>query len=91
MIFGAGVLYGKEIITMFMTSVSLAVAAIPEGLPAVVTVVMAIGVQRLAQAQRHHPQAPRRGDIGERHRHLFRQDRDADAEPDDRYPVLLQR
>jgi Ca2+-transporting ATPase len=48
-IFGAGVWYGKEIITMFMTSVSLAVAAIPEGLPAVVTVVMAIGVTRLAK------------------------------------------
>lgn len=35
-------------IEMFMTSVSLAVAAIPEGLPAIVTIVLSIGVQRLA-------------------------------------------
>ena len=34
---------------MFMTSISLAVAAIPEGLPAIVTIVLAIGMQRMSQ------------------------------------------
>ena len=48
-IFGVGLLYGKEIIHMFMTAVSLAVAAIPEGLPAVSTIVLAIGVQRMVK------------------------------------------
>ena len=48
-IFGVGLLYGKEPIHMFMTAVSLAVAAIPEGLPAVFTIVLAIGVQRMVK------------------------------------------
>lgn len=48
-IFLVGVLYGNSIIHMFMTAVSLAVAAIPEGLPAISTVVLAIGVQRLVK------------------------------------------
>jgi Ca2+-transporting ATPase len=46
-IFLLGILYGKKPMNMFLTSVSLAVAAIPEGLPAIVTVVLAIGVQRM--------------------------------------------
>jgi P-type Ca2+ transporter type 2C len=49
LIFIVGVLYGNSAISMFMTAVSLAVAAIPEGLPAVSTVVLAIGVQRMVK------------------------------------------
>ena len=48
-IFVVGLLYGKEPIHMFMTAVSLAVAAIPEGLPAVFTIVLASGVQRMVK------------------------------------------
>ncbi|HEX2952481.1 MAG TPA: calcium-translocating P-type ATPase, SERCA-type [Bacillota bacterium] len=48
-IFVVGVLRGLQVFPMFLTSVSLAVAAIPEGLPAIVTIVLAIGVQRMAK------------------------------------------
>ncbi len=48
-IFIVGLIQGKEPINMFMTAVSLAVAAIPEGLVAVSTIVLAIGVQKMVK------------------------------------------
>lgn len=48
-IFIVGVLYGNSVVEMFMVAVSLAAAAIPEGLPVVSTIVLAVGVQRLAK------------------------------------------
>ncbi len=48
-IFIIGVLYGRDIIGMFMVAVSLAVAAIPEGLPAISTIILSMGVRRMAR------------------------------------------
>ena len=49
LIFAVGIIQGKEPIHIFMTAVSLAVAAIPEGLVAVSTIVLAIGVQKMVK------------------------------------------
>ena len=48
-IFVVGILNGIPAMEIFMTAVSLAVSAIPEGLPAIVTVVLSIGVQRMVK------------------------------------------
>jgi P-type Ca2+ transporter type 2C len=44
----AGALRGWPLMQVFMASVSLAIAAVPEGLPAIVTIALAVGVQRMA-------------------------------------------
>ena len=49
LIFAIGLARGMPLLELFMTSVSLAVAAVPEGLPAIVTVALALGVQRMAR------------------------------------------
>ncbi len=48
-IFILGLMRGEELKLMFLTAVSIAVAAVPEGLPAVVTIALALGSQRMLQ------------------------------------------
>jgi len=49
LIFAAGILRGEPLINMFLTAVSLAVAAIPEGLPAVITIALSLGAYRMVK------------------------------------------
>jgi Ca2+-transporting ATPase len=47
--FGIAVLQGRDIVEMFITAIALAVAAVPEGLTAVVTIVLALGVTKMVR------------------------------------------
>jgi len=51
LIFGLGIVAGRERFEMFLTSVAVAVAAIPEGLPVAITVILALGMERILKKQ----------------------------------------
>jgi Ca2+-transporting ATPase len=48
-VFVIGILAGRSFLEMFLTSIAVAVAAIPEGLPVAMTVILAVGVERMAR------------------------------------------
>ena len=79
-----GLARGESFDTLFITGVALAVAAIPTGLPAVVTALLSMGTREIAQPQRHRQAAAGRGDAGLDVRDLLGQDRHPDPQQDDR-------
>ena len=82
-IFVVGLLNGIAVMENLHDGGLAAVSAIPEGLPAIVTVVLSIGVQRMVKKNANHPPPARGRDAGQRLHHLLGQDRHADAEPHD--------
>ena len=84
LVIGLGLLRDESFDTLFVTGVTLAVAAIPTGLPAVVTALLSLGTQEIARTERDREAASGRRNPRVDVRDLFGQDRDPHAQQDDR-------
>ena len=82
-LFAVGIAVGEPVREMFMTVVAAAVASIPEGLPVVLTIALAVGVQRMAARNAILAETAGRGDPGEHDGHLHGQDGDPHEKRDD--------
>ena len=74
LLFGLGLLRGTALYELALTAISLAVAAVPEGLPAVVTVALSVGVIQMARRRVLVQQAGSSRDAWLHDRDLYRQD-----------------
>lgn len=83
LLFGINVLQGASVGDSFMFAIALAVAAIPEALSSIVTIVLSFGTQKMAKRRRNYKKTAGGGRSGKRICHLFGQDGHADAEQND--------
>ena len=91
LVFVLGLVRGQDFAALFVSAVSLAVAAIPEGLPAVVAFTLAMGTTRLARRGAIVKRLASVETLGSTSPDLHRQDRHPDAEPDDRPRAAVRR